>query len=101
MIMCQEAFTKHGRDRWTSRRIFPGVVDLILDYGECASARDDAQKFFLTKASVRKVRREYGPGIAKALQPYRAAYIVVCGGKIVTVAFSPRPFNRRNHTVTS
>ena len=86
--MIGSTFTKHARNRSTARRIPPGIADLIVEYGEARHVRDGAESYVLGKTGFRTVRRLYGPGVAKALQPYRLAYVVVSNGCVLTVAFA-------------
>jgi hypothetical protein len=84
-------YTKHARDRITARNIPPGIVNLILDYGEPVKARDDAIKFALGKKSMRNLKHEYGRSIVKALAGFRNVYVVMRNGRLVTVARSKTP----------
>jgi hypothetical protein len=91
MQIGKQHFTKHAQERSTSRSIPLGVSQLIVDYGEPAAARNGAQKYGLTKCSLRELRRDYGRDIADTLQRFRNAYVVVCDGIIVTSAFAKKP----------
>jgi hypothetical protein len=85
-------FTRHARDRATARSIPPGVAALILDYGEARDARDGARKYALSKRSFSRIRKDYGPAIAKALAGYRRAYVVVGEeAAVITVAHAAKP----------
>lgn len=83
--------TKHAHDRATARAIPPGVIDIILAYGESRPSRDGTLKHGLSGSSMRKIRRVYGREIAKALTAFRDAYVVETEGGVITVAYSRQP----------
>jgi len=83
--------TKHALDRSTARSIPLGVIDLIVAYGESCPARDGGRKYGLSKDSIREIKHDFGREIAKTLQPYRKAYVVMCEGWVVTVAYARQP----------
>lgn len=86
-------FTPHARDRATARAIPEGIVSLILDHGDPLRSRDAALRFALSGDSLRRIKRLYGPEVAKALAAYRTAYVVVCETtmRVITVAHARRP----------
>lgn len=92
--MSSERYSRHARNRATSRNIPPGISEFILEYGDSIKTRDGALKYGLSKSGFRQLKRDYGPEIAKAVQRYRAAYVVECGGLIVTCAFARKPLFR-------
>lgn len=75
----------------TGRDIPPGVVDLIIDYGEAAEARGGVVKVALSKRSFRDLRKHYGRNLAKEMARYRRAYVVLRTDAILTVAFANQP----------
>jgi len=83
--------TRHARHRSEQRAIPGSVIGLILDYGECRDAGDEARKFALSKASLRALRRDLGTRASDNLDRYRKAYVVAARGRVVTVAFSRHP----------
>lgn len=83
--------TRHACDRSTARNIPPGIIDLILEFGESRAARDGGRKHALSKRSMREVKHFYGRAFASALSSYRSAYVVVVRGRIVTAAFANSP----------
>lgn len=88
--------TRHAHKRSTGRAIPPGVARLIRDYGEVREAGGGAHRFALSGSSMAELRREWGPEIAKAIEPFRKrnAYVVAEGDQIITVAFASRPQKR-------
>ena len=69
------------------------IAEIIIEYGESRDAGDGARKYALTKRSMCELRRVAGRGLANAINPYRNrnAYVVVIGGRIVTVAYASNP----------
>ncbi len=90
MSKLNHILTMHACDRSASRNIPHGVIELILDYGDSVKARDDARKYSLSKQSMGRLKRDYGRPVVNALAQYRDAYVVMCEGRIVTVAWSGR-----------
>jgi hypothetical protein len=89
------ASTTHALERMQQRQIPMGIVDLITTFGESINAGDGARKYALANKSLKKIRRVYGHGIAKAMHSFRLVYVVEADGKIITTAFSKRPlFNQ-------
>ena len=86
-------FTSHARSRIVSRSIPEGVIGIILEYGESARKVQGADRLALTKKSIKEYRKRYGAALAKALEPFRRAYVVVDGDKIITAAFSRSPMH--------
>ena len=84
-------YTNHARDRMESRDIPEGVVGIILEYGEPIRKVEGADRVALTKKSLKAYRKRYGAALTKALDAFRAAYVVVDGNSIITVAFSRSP----------
>ena len=84
-------YTDHARDRMESRDIPEGVVGIILEYGEPIRKVEGADRVALTKKSLKAYRKRYGTALTKALDVFRAAYVVVDGNNIITVAFSRSP----------
>lgn len=83
--------SRHARHR-AEQRIFPSpVIEMILEYGESLDAGEGAQKFALSKSSLRTLRKDLGARSLRALHRYRNAYVVASKGRVVTVAFSRRP----------
>lgn len=89
--MLQASLTHHAQDRSAARAIPVGVIDLILAYGESRSARDGARKHAFSGESLRRIRRDYGCEVAKALAAFRSAYVVEIDGKTITAAFARNP----------
>lgn len=87
------ALTRHAHERSTARSIPPGIAEMIIEYGASRDAGDGARKFALSSRSMSLLRRQFGPGITKALEPYRrrGAYVVARANAIITVAFADRP----------
>ncbi|SFQ05150.1 hypothetical protein [Tranquillimonas alkanivorans] len=83
--------TQHARHRAAQRAVPQPVIGLILEYGESRHAGQGAQKFALSKASLRDLRRDLGARIPGNIDRYRSAYVVAAEGKVVTVAFASRP----------
>lgn len=83
--------SQHARHRAEQRAIPGAVIGLILDYGECRDAGDGAQKFALSKSSLRHLRRDLGAPAVEKLDRYRTAYVVAAEGHVITVAFARRP----------
>ena len=83
--------TKHARDRSTARDIPQGVIDLILAYGISSPARDGARRHALDKQALREIRRDFGREIAKAVAPFRTAYVIAADAQVITVARAARP----------
>lgn len=90
MNKLNHTLTKHACDRSASRNIPHGVIEFILDYGDTVRARDEAVKYTLSKKSMGRLKRDYGRPVVNALAQYRNAYVVMCEGRIVTVAWSGR-----------
>lgn len=88
-----EAFqmTIHARNRSSERSISEDVIDLILGYGSSIDAGDGAQKFALTKRSLRAIRQDFGSEISAATERYRRVYVVAAAGRVITAAFSNHP----------
>ncbi len=86
-------FTAHARDRMMSRSIPEGIVGIILEYGEPACTIDGAERLALTKRGLKEYRKRYGVALAKALEPFRRAYVVVDGSAVITAAFSKSPMH--------
>lgn len=86
-------YTRHANERSTARTIPPMIAEIIIEYGESRDAGEGARKFALTKRSMHELRRVGGRGLANAINPYRNrnAYVVVIGGRIVTVAYASNP----------
>ena len=91
MDLFNPTFTKHACERSLSRSIPPGVVDLILEYGEPVKARDGAHKVCLSRTSLRTLKRVYGRPITSVLAAYRDVYVVLVDGRVVTVARAAKP----------
>lgn len=85
------SFTTHASVRMQQREIPPGIIDIIITYGRARDAGNGASKHGLAKKSLRDIRRIYGPGVADALKPFRRAYVVAAGGKVITAAFAQQP----------
>lgn len=86
--------TLHAKQRAAQRVIPDEIISLILEYGEARNAGDAAEKFALTRVSLRQIRRELGRGATPALSHYRKAYIVAARGRVITAAFAARhPFH--------
>lgn len=83
-------FTRHARERVTTRAIPPMVVEMIVAYGDSRDAGDGVRAYALTRRSMRALRRYAGPAIADTLDRFRArnAYVVAAGDRIVTCAFA-------------
>ncbi len=67
------------------------MIELVLDYGASQRARDGAVRHALDKAAMRRIRRDWGREIAKAVGAYRDVYVIRVGDRILTVARSARP----------
>ena len=67
MKMLKSTYTQQVLDRSTSRNIPSGVIELILEYGEHLKAMGDAEKYSLSKSSLRALKRDYGGNIVNAL----------------------------------
>ena len=91
MSNINQILTRHGRDRSTSRNIPHGVIEFIIDYGESVKARDGGRKYALSKKSLARLKRDYGRPVGNALSQYRKAFVLMCEGRVVTVAWSDRP----------
>jgi hypothetical protein len=87
------AFTRHAKDRSGVRAIPEMIAEIIIEYGESRDAGDGARKYALTKESMSLLRRRAGRELANAISLYRNrnAYVVACGGRIITVAYSNHP----------
>ncbi|MGB3626839.1 MAG: hypothetical protein WA989_13475 [Henriciella sp.] len=83
--------TRHGRQRAAERAVPLSVIEMILDYGESRNARDGAQKYALSKASLREVRRDFGAEVSSSLNRFRRTYVVSSNNAVITVAFAQRP----------
>ena len=86
-----ENFSRHGRVRLQQRSIPPGIVDLIVQYGEESRAGEGASTYFLSKHSCRKIKKWFGAAVADAISPYRRVYVVASGDTVITTAFARRP----------
>lgn len=86
-------YSHHANIRRQQRTIPPMIAEIIIEYGESRDAGEGAQKFALTKKSMRALRQFAGRELAKAIEPYRNrnAYVVASSGRIITVAFASRP----------
>ena len=84
-------YTSHARNRMESRSIPEGVVGIILEYGEPVRKVEGADRVALTKKSLKEYKKRYGDKLAKALEQFRRAYVVVDGDTIITVALSRSP----------
>lgn len=82
--------TRHAHERSTGRSIPPLVAEFIVEYGQSFDAGDGTRKYFLTKDSLRAIRRHGGPEFAKVLAPYRnrGAYALLAGDRVVTLAYA-------------
>lgn len=84
--------TRHARERAQQRAVPAQVIGLILEYGECRDAGEGAQKFALSKSSLRALRRDLDSSRGRFnLDRLRTAFVVAAGGRVITVAFSKRP----------
>ena len=86
-------FTRHAKERSSTRNIPEMVAEIIVEYGESRDAGDGALKYVLTKKSMSELRRRAGASIVNAIAFYRDrnAYVVASGGRIVTVAYASSP----------
>lgn len=84
-------YTQHACQRAAERCIPHDVIEIIRDYGRPASAWGGACKLVLDKRAFREMRRDLGREKVKLLERYRRAYVIECGGAVVTVAFSSKP----------
>lgn len=84
------AFTRHAKDRSGARAIPEMVAEIIIEYGKSRDAGDGARKYALTKESMSLLRRRAGRDLANTINLYRNrnAYVVACGDRIITVAYS-------------
>ena len=85
--------TRHAETRSKDRTIPPGIIDLIVAYGECSPARNGARRHALSKAGMRDIRSTFGPEVARAVDGFRSAYVIEAGGRIITVARASRPYS--------
>ena len=88
MQMNSNTFSRHALERCSSRKIPPRIVELILEYGEPRQARDGAQKFALSRQSLCLLKQDFGREFSKVVGKYRDAYVVMCGGTVVTVVWA-------------
>lgn len=88
------SLTTHASQRAAERaeRAVPiAVVKMILEYGESQNARDGARKYALSKASLRKLRQDFGVNVSNSLSKFRKTYVVSSNGAVITVAFAHHP----------
>jgi hypothetical protein len=85
------AFTKHASLRAVERQIPLGIIDLILEFGECIKARSGTRKYGLAGKGLKAIRQIYGQEIAKAVNKFRSACVIEADGKIITVVFEKKP----------
>ena len=91
MQINRDTYTRHALERSTFRSIPLGVIEFILSYGDSTKGRDGAEKYCLSKSSLRGLKRDYGRDVASALSGYRNVYVVVSDGRIITAARSKKP----------
>lgn len=83
--------TTHASQRAAERAVPISVVEMILEYGESQNARDGARKYALSKASLRKLRQDFGASVSSSLNRFRKTYVVSSNNAVITVAFARRP----------
>ena len=83
--------TKHAVERSTGRSVPQGVIELILQYGRPVKARDNAEKYSLTKESFKELKQYFGRELSKSMVSYRNVYVVLVGEMVITVARSNSP----------
>jgi hypothetical protein len=76
--------TRHAEERFAERGIPHGIADIIVDFGICEPARDNALRHWLDRRALRDIGRSYGPEIARVLGGYRTAFVITEGDRIVT-----------------
>ena len=76
-------YTKHAVERMNQRGISSAVIDLVIDWG-CSFISHDRDVYFIPKKMIRKLSAQ---GVL-TVDPERlkGVYVVVWGGKVVTVA---------------
>ena len=77
-------YTAHARVRMQQRAIPSSIVNLLLDYGEKASAGRGSEIFYFGKRGRHRVLRSKGQAVARRLEGHWRDYVVVADGQIVT-----------------
>lgn len=78
--------TLHATQRCQQRASPQFAVELYLSYGS-ASWHNGAEVFAMDKAARRRIEKAFGGKRAlRAVEPMLDGYIVVGGGKVITVA---------------
>jgi hypothetical protein len=80
------ALTRHAACRGQQRSIPKAIVDLLIDFGDSASSGNGTQRYAFSKRSWRAAAAYLGPG-AKHYSRYRATYIVVSDGCVITAGW--------------
>lgn len=75
--------THHAQTRIQQRGIHPGIVELIVDFGEEIHLNDGVTLHSLSKKGMRRLRREYGDCLR--ISEFRDVRVVCKDGKALTV----------------
>ena len=79
--------TRHAHNRACQRSIPQAAIDLLIDFGAPSSAGGGAQKYAFSKRTWRAAAAYLGP-ISRYYDRYRAVYVIVADGKVVTAAWT-------------
>ena len=76
-------FTYHARTRMQQRGIHPGIVGLIIDFGEEMLLTGGVSVHYLDKKSRRRLRQEYGDSLR--VSEFRDVRVICKNGVALTV----------------
>lgn len=86
--------THHAQTRMQQRALSQTAVEAILQFGEVARSHG-AERYFLTRASRRRLELDLGQGLARAHARELDAYVVVSDdGRLITCARRTRRLRR-------
>ena len=78
--------TKHALERRDQRGFSQTDVELILEFGDCRPCKNNGQSYFLSKKSKSLYKQYLGNDARRKLSKLMDAYVVVSGGKVLTIA---------------
>lgn len=76
-------FTRHAHTRIQQRGIHPGIVELIVDFGEETHLNGGVTLHSLGKRGMRRLRREYGDCLR--ISEFKDVRVVCKDGRALTV----------------
>lgn len=79
-------YSNHARLRIQQRSIPEGIIDLLIDFGECYPAGSNAERYYFTKSSWRKAAEYLGKKDSASLERYARTYAILSGDGCVITA---------------